>query len=51
MLSDLTNEKNYYYIDNDLSTILSFKIGAIKTINGKQQLKLEFIKNKKLQCK
>ena len=50
MLNDLTNEKNYYYIDNDLSTILSFKIGAIKTINGKQQLQLEFIKNKKLQC-
>ena len=50
MLGDLTNEKNYYYIDADLSTILSFKILSIKNVNGKNQVQLDFIKNKKSQC-
>ena len=43
---NLKNESAFHYIDEDLSTILSFKIESIKTIDGKIQVQLEFIKNK-----
>ena len=46
LIENLKNETTYYYIDEDLSSILSFKIESIKTVDGKIQVQLEFIKNK-----
>ena len=45
-IENIKNESTYYYIDEDLSTIMSFKIESIKTIDGKIQVHQEFIKNK-----
>ena len=46
LIENLKNESTYYYIDEDLSTILSFKIESIKNVDGKIQVQLEFNKNK-----
>ena len=46
MLSNLKSNSNFYYMDDDLSTILEFQIKSHLMNNGKDQVQLEFIKKR-----
>ena len=46
MLLNLKSNSNFYYIDDELSTILEFQIKSHLMTNGKDQVQLEFIKKR-----
>lgn len=45
VIINLKHTDNYYYKDDDLSSILQFIITGKKEVNGKPQVQLEFIKS------